>query len=44
MDGALTVTKASLVKLLDEMLYPNPDFPEDPTTPWGPYGSRPFAG
>ena len=39
MDGTLTVTKASLVKLLDGVLYPNPDFPGDPTTPWGPHGS-----
>jgi len=38
MDATLTITKASLVKLLDGMLYPNPDFPGDPTNPWGPYG------
>jgi hypothetical protein len=38
MDGTLTVTKASLVKLLDEMLYPNTGHPGDPTNPWGPYG------
>jgi len=38
MDGTLTVTKASLVKLLDGMLYPNPDLSADPTNPWGPYG------
>ena len=37
MDGTLTVTKASLVKLLDGVLYPNPDDPGDPTNPWGPY-------
>jgi hypothetical protein len=34
MDGTLTVTKASLVKLLDGMHYPNTDPPGDPTNPW----------
>ena len=38
MDGTLTVTKASLVKLLDGVLYPNPDDAGNPTNPWGPYG------
>ena len=38
MDGNLTVTKASLVKLLDGVLYPNPDDAGNPTNPWGPYG------
>jgi hypothetical protein len=38
MDGTLTVTKASLVKLLDGVLYPNPDDAGDPGNPWGPYG------
>ena len=38
MDGNLNVTKASLVKLLDGVLYPNPDDPGNQTNPWGPYG------
>jgi hypothetical protein len=38
MDGTLTVTKASLVKLLDGVLYPNPDDPGDPGNLWGPCG------
>ena len=39
MEGTFTVTKTSLVKLLDGVLYPNPDFPGDPTNPWGPQGT-----
>lgn len=38
MDGNVTVTKAALVKLLNEALYPNPDDPGNPNNPWGPYG------
>ena len=38
MDESLAVTKASLVKLLDGVLYPNPDDAGNPTNPWGPYG------
>src|SRR5215210_743161 len=32
------VTRAALVRLLDAVLYPNPDDPGDPSSPWGPYG------
>jgi hypothetical protein len=34
----VTLTKASLINLLDAMLYPNPDDSGDPSNPWGPYG------
>ena len=37
MNEAVNVTKAALVKLLDAVLYPNPDDPGDPSPPWGPY-------
>jgi hypothetical protein len=36
--GTITLSKASFVKLLDGVLYPNPDEPGDPGNPWGPYG------
>src|SRR5215208_4160929 len=32
------VTRAALVRLLDAVLYPNPDDPGDSSSPWGPYG------
>jgi hypothetical protein len=38
MNETIALTKASFVKLLDAMLYPNPDDPGDPRNPWGPYG------
>jgi hypothetical protein len=38
MSGTLTLTKASLIRLLDGVLYPNPDDPGNPHSPWGPYG------
>jgi hypothetical protein len=38
MNEPINVTKAALVKLLDAVLYPNPDDPGDPSSPWGPYG------
>jgi hypothetical protein len=38
MNETVTLTKASFVKLLDTVLYPNPDDPGDPRNPWGPYG------
>jgi hypothetical protein len=34
----LSLSKASLIALLDAALYPNPDDPGDPSNPWGPYG------
>jgi len=37
-DGTLTVTKAALLKVLDTVLYPNPNDPGDPGNPFGPYG------
>jgi hypothetical protein len=37
-DGNVTVTKAALIKLVDGVLYPNPDDPGDPGNPLGPYG------
>jgi hypothetical protein len=37
MDGTITLTKASLVRLLDAVLYLNPNDPGDPSNPWGPY-------
>jgi hypothetical protein len=38
MNEPINVPKAVLVKLLDAVLYPNPDDPGDPSPPWGPYG------
>jgi hypothetical protein len=38
MDETITLTKASLVELIEGLLYPNPDDPGDPSNPWGPYG------
>jgi hypothetical protein len=38
LNGSLNVTKAALVRLIDGVLYPNPDDPGDPGNPWGPYG------
>src|SRR5215208_4036258 len=38
MSEPVNVTRAALVKLLDAVLYPNPDDPGDPSPPWGPYG------
>src|SRR5215204_4670656 len=38
MSEPVKVTRAALVKLLDAVLYPNPDDPGDPSPPWGPYG------
>jgi hypothetical protein len=38
-DGSVTVMKAgALAKLLDGVLYLNPDDPGGPGNPWGPYG------
>jgi hypothetical protein len=33
MEQSFTITKASLVKLLDAVLYPNPDDPDSPIGP-----------
>jgi hypothetical protein len=38
MNEPINVTRAALVRLLDAVLYPNPDDPGDPSSPWGPYG------
>jgi hypothetical protein len=38
MNQPINVTRAALVRLLDAVLYPNPDDPGDPRSPWGPYG------
>ena len=38
MNQPINVTRAALVRLLDAVLYPNPDDPGDPNSPWGPYG------
>lgn len=38
MNEPVNVTRAALVKLLDAVLYPNPDDPGDSSPPWGPYG------
>ncbi len=38
MNQTINVTRATLVRLLDAVLYPNPDDPGDPSSPWGPYG------
>ena len=38
MNQPINVPRAALVRLLDAVLYPNPDDPGDPRSPWGPYG------
>src|SRR5215217_4081908 len=38
MNESINVTRAALLRLLDALLYPNPDDPGDPSSPWGPYG------
>src|ERR671921_285589 len=38
MNQPINVTRAALVRLLDAVLYPNPDDPGGPSSPWGPYG------
>ena len=38
MNQPINVSRAALVRLLDAVLYPNPDDPGDPSSPWGPYG------
>ena len=38
MNQPINVTRAALLRLLDAVLYPNPDDPGDPSSPWGPYG------
>src|SRR5919112_1790509 len=38
MNQPINVTRAALVRLLDAVLYPNPDDPGDPSSPWRPYG------
>ena len=38
MNQPINVRRAALVRLLDAVLYPNPDDPGDPRSPWGPYG------
>src|ERR687889_275736 len=38
MKQPINVTRAALVRLLDAVLYPNPDDPGGPSSPWGPYG------
>jgi hypothetical protein len=38
MNEPINVTRDALVRLLDAVLYPNPDDPGDPSSPWGPYG------
>jgi len=38
MNETFTLTKALLIRLLDGLLYPNPDDPGSPNNPWGPYG------
>src|SRR5215204_2101655 len=38
MNQPINLTRAALVRLLDAVLYPNPDDPGDPSSPWGPYG------
>ena len=38
MNEPINFTRAALVRLLDAVLYPNPDDPGDPSSPWGPYG------
>src|SRR5215211_1947943 len=38
MNEPINVTRAALVRLLDAVLYPNPDDPGDSSSPRGPYG------
>src|SRR5215204_2144592 len=38
MNQPINLTRAALVRLLDAVLYPNPDDPGDSSSPWGPYG------
>jgi hypothetical protein len=38
MNEPINVIRDALVRLLDAVLYPNPDDPGDPSSPWGPYG------
>src|SRR5215218_8442157 len=38
MNESINVSRAALLRLLDALLYPNPDDPGDPSSPWGPYG------
>src|SRR5215212_7887798 len=38
MNQPINVPRAALVRLLDAVLYPNPDDPGDPRSPWGLYG------
>jgi hypothetical protein len=38
MNQPINVIRVALVRLLDAVLYPNPDDPGDPRSPWGPYG------
>src|SRR5215212_2534122 len=38
MNEPINATRAALVRVLDAVLYPNPDDPGDPSSPWGPYG------
>src|SRR5215217_2374833 len=38
MNQPINVTRAALVRLLDAVLYPNPDDPGDSSSPRGPYG------
>ena len=35
MNQPINITRAALVRLLDAVLYPNPDDPGDPNSPWG---------
>src|SRR5919112_2012879 len=37
MNQPINVTRAALVRLLDAVLYPNPDDPGGPSSPWWPY-------
>ena len=38
MNQPINVTRAALLRLLDAVLYPNPDDPGDSSSPRGPYG------
>src|SRR5215203_1267374 len=38
MNQPINLTRAALVRLLDAVLYPNPDDPGDSSSPRGPYG------
>jgi hypothetical protein len=45
MDATITLTKVTLVNLLDSVLYPNPDDPDNPGDPKGPLDPiGPIAG